>query len=701
MKKQFFFKVLLAAVLLAFPAVLICAQDNNAPTSSTTPGGGYATETPIANPPTYATETPIVTPGQPIPAPMPPIKPPIIIRPVPVPMPPVKDNPTIAQIWMSKIDQMYKEKKFQAAIVETASFNSWLDKTKDQALSKQYKPLVYDVNGKSHESVGEYLKAAETYKQAYAFDNQDKWAIARVNCEKEHQEQAKYFQDANSYWKEAQSNATKLANNGQKKLDTVTKFFEAHKITPPTKDQMVAFRKELKVLTDDRTKILNTMNTNRENFQKIANAAAKADIFFNHDQNVILAEHSAAVDANRTKSDNLTRQANQGVLKVAEEYKKTWPGLQEAVNQLTKIMDNLSKLQDDFIALASKSPLSDAEKVQLREMKQKIASLTSQMDKVLDSLVEAFMNSDVFDSLTPAQQNQLMNSIVAFYDKKAAIDTKNDQIAQLWIAIKPEKLIGDLNGDGVIDKNDLAVLHNLMGRFPIKEGEAGFHKGYDFDGDGVITMTDYYLLAQAVNGTRKYFPVDPQCQKGDMNGDGAVDQKDLQSISNCVIRGINVKSAYGKVCDFNGDGKVSVEDVITMAKVINIHPMPMDDKTAVIINQGVDVNGDGKIDYKDLLQVMQLAFNPAEIVSPEIRKAADINGDGKIDVNDIIALATNLPDGNPPVIVPLHSGVATASTAVMTGTTVVPASDTSSLGSGPQNLAPVNTSPSSDDLMGK
>ncbi|MBF0408340.1 MAG: hypothetical protein HQM10_13400 [Candidatus Riflebacteria bacterium] len=660
MKKQLFFGFLFVASFFVLTALPGFSQDSNGATESI----GIP---PIASDPVVA--------------------PPIGI------LPPEKSEKEIAKTWMNKINRLYKDRKFALTINESADFLKFLNTAKDKTLAKEYKPLVFDAKGNSHESIGEYVKASVVYQHAYEFTKDSKWVIAKIEADKNHDKQATFFGQKKGFLKEHKQLSGKLVTNAEKKNRLVDTFIKNHAKKPPTKEQMTKLRTDLKKIVEERKTLLDDMTKTRESFQKVANAVWKDGIRLNNDQNTSLASFSVQIDENLAKSDKLTRDANEKVLKIAEQFKQTWPGLLEAVTQMNSIMTKLSKLQDEFIELSGKKPLTDADLDKLRHLKQEIAALTKSMDKLLEDLVEAFMNSEVFANLTDEQQNQLLNSIVEFFNKKTEIDGKNERIEELWLAIKSDKIIGDLNKDGFIDKEDLAILHNIIGRFPIKEGETGFSKSYDFDGNGVITMTDYYLLTQAVNGARKFFPIDPECQVGDWNGDGKVNETDVLAISNHIIHGINPKTALGKIADFNKDGKTTLDDVIAIAKHVSQDPSG----TTSDKKNRVDVNGDGKFDFKDLQIVIELAVLSDELVHPDIRKKADINGDGKINVHDIIAVAGELPGGD--VRIPVPADPATYSAPLGSGSANVPASDTSNLGSAPEQLAPVDSQQSADDIM--
>jgi trimeric autotransporter adhesin len=61
-------------------------------------------------------------------------------------------------------------------------------------------------------------------------------------------------------------------------------------------------------------------------------------------------------------------------------------------------------------------------------------------------------------------------------------------------------IAGDVNGDGVVDCTDLAIVQASLAR---RYGEAGFNPRADTNGDGVIDVLDYAFVAQqlAVNAS--------------------------------------------------------------------------------------------------------------------------------------------------------------------------------------------------------
>ena len=131
-------------------------------------------------------------------------------------------------------------------------------------------------------------------------------------------------------------------------------------------------------------------------------------------------------------------------------------------------------------------------------------------------------------------------------------------------------LKGDANNDGVVDKNDLALLQrNLIGLGTIKNFRAA-----DMDGDGKITVTDVSQLSLALQEEKT--PV--STIKGDVNGDGKVDVVgDAATINNYVNGYITKNDFLYDNADVTGDGTVDLVDAKKIEAYYNGEINSLDD----------------------------------------------------------------------------------------------------------------------------
>ena len=115
-------------------------------------------------------------------------------------------------------------------------------------------------------------------------------------------------------------------------------------------------------------------------------------------------------------------------------------------------------------------------------------------------------------------------------------------------------VFGDVNGDGVVDVDDLNVVINIMVKKAADIPEA------DVNGDGVTDIDDLNIIINII--VKKYNP-DPLLV-GDVNGDGVVDIDDLNIIINIMLK----KAANIPAADLNGDGVVDIDDLNTVVNIM-------------------------------------------------------------------------------------------------------------------------------------
>lgn len=184
--------------------------------------------------------------------------------------------------------------------------------------------------------------------------------------------------------------------------------------------------------------------------------------------------------------------------------------------------------------------------------------------------------------------------------------------------------------------------------------------------------------------------------RGDINGDGAVDVYDLQYLYEycCDNSTITDRATLARL-DVNGDGLTNISDVAALYDFLTQGSWPESDTSAAVPQtmaasgggtarllgsassagavdrtalKGVtaslssaparaavkgDINGDGAVDVYDLQYLYEYCCDNDTITNPAILARLDINGDGKQDIADAAALYGYLTEGEWPV--PRHA----------------------------------------------
>lgn len=116
---------------------------------------------------------------------------------------------------------------------------------------------------------------------------------------------------------------------------------------------------------------------------------------------------------------------------------------------------------------------------------------------------------------------------------------------------------GDVNGDGKITLEDTELISKFVMNevtFNEKQFEAA-----DMNGDGKVTALDY---TQLVN--KLYANV----QKGDVNADGVIDEKDIELVQKYLNGEITLNEKQLEIADMNEDGKVNSTDLLRLREYI-------------------------------------------------------------------------------------------------------------------------------------
>ena len=216
----------------------------------------------------------------------------------------------------------------------------------------------------------------------------------------------------------------------------------------------------------------------------------------------------------------------------------------------------------------------------------------------------------------------------------------------------PASCDADINRDGIVDIEDLALVNEAFGRdcsdqvcldplvpatFRCNSEDLGWLCQGDLNGDFVVDVEDLILLLGLLGCA---------CPDGDINGDGFVNVLDL----------IDLLLAWGPLdhlADIDGSGSVECTDFALFQAHYDDYDPAYDlncdgrvnilDSSPVFYHLG-DVNGDGAIDCADVDRVRNhvLRQHPYD---PDL----DFDCDGVVDLDDIEAIKWGLAFLEPPV----------------------------------------------------
>ncbi len=218
-----------------------------------------------------------------------------------------------------------------------------------------------------------------------------------------------------------------------------------------------------------------------------------------------------------------------------------------------------------------------------------------------------------------------------------------------------EKLIGDLNFDGSVDKYDTDIFFRSIYAAPQtpfyielsdKQKEVA-----DINGDGKVEDEDRSLL-QALVAKNSFDSIKSGSSiEGDINNDGKVNYKDMEAYlyaENTInlvggvldMFGVNadISSETIEATDLNKDGVVNSKDLSKLENIFDKIYLSQIDKYMKNITSNVDVKNSKESLYKLLSELTLLNKNDekAKAVNEIINKKIDLDGSGEVDANDAI-----------------------------------------------------------------
>ncbi len=426
----------------------------------------------------------------------------------------------------------------------------------------------YEKRAQAEAKQGKYNEAANTVRESHAW-KADAGNIDKVmKFEKNDMDQRDYYNKTLEFYNKRMTLKQEILSMAQEKEKLVKALLKQKDVK---KEELEKLRADLKAINEKIAAKREEVKKVHEQYQKDVEGYRKDGIVFNTNQSTLLQEKARKLQTVNDQIQQAQNNAQKGLLEIVEKYKVGWDGLEERLVKMQDVQNKIMDLHKKMLALLDKKPFGDAERKELEALKAELEKLMLEHDKLMTEIENAFMDAKVFNKLTIDQQKKYME----IFDAIRKTQTVIAETAKLIEKKMKEVLFvfGDLNGDGKVDKADLDKMWRdylvtpIFKSWPPIWRPVPYNKAADVDGDGRITWADYQLVKEVVNGTRKTFPVDPNNLPGDMDGDGALDSDDINMLARVMLNpGNYVRTAFLKIADLNGDGKVNYEDLVALVK---------------------------------------------------------------------------------------------------------------------------------------
>ena len=195
---------------------------------------------------------------------------------------------------------------------------------------------------------------------------------------------------------------------------------------------------------------------------------------------------------------------------------------------------------------------------------------------------------------------------------------------------------GSGNPDGVINYHDAEYLKNNLTKISTDKG--------DVNGDGKVNDEDVVFINTAISNQNPIYLLYLKVEKNNFadvypsQGDGVINAKDVFEIE-------SLKNENAKKDDkgnINKDNKIDLYDQIALSQMLYQNDVTKTKFLKVYVGSKGDVNKDGFIDYYDAQKIAAYIL-PNSNINLDL-DIADVNGNGEIDLYDSIMIQKALEE---------------------------------------------------------
>lgn len=249
--------------------------------------------------------------------------------------------------------------------------------------------------------------------------------------------------------------------------------------------------------------------------------------------------------------------------------------------------------------------------------------------------------SDIAENTVSKEIQLPVGDYEAYIEAYNHFDSRKSNVVSFTIT-EPELIIGDVNGDLIINEDDVTLLTVKFNYGELTERQKLVG---DANQDGRVNMLDVDVISNYISGqtveyvgkllidVRKYTDL----IIGDVNGDLIVDRDDVNLSMEKLTKG-TLADRQKLVADANQDGRVNISDATAIMRYLSGKTVQYVGELLIDVKKlSGDANCDGTVNLLDAVMAQKAALSMTTLDEQGIANA-DMNGDGKITLFDAIAI---------------------------------------------------------------
>jgi chromosome segregation ATPase len=257
----------------------------------------------------------------------------------------------------------------------------------------------------------------------------------------------------------------------------------AHKNKNLTKKDLDALKAKLKAISKKILGFRKDLSAQYRELRALTSACKKEGAELSALQKIMLAMRKKRQPKYKKPYYEAVRSGVKALGELVKKFEVSWNGLEPAMKELSALQDDILKKREQLLKFAKKSPLTDADKKIIKELKKELSRLLRKEMSLFKKVEDTFLSSENYNKLTSKQKEKFSAMFDSIWAKNDKIHNSKPSFEELFNKLLSSEVKEEDKG-----KDDNKEASDIFNAFVTSKKVSYSEKM----GDMQVTITDYY-----------------------------------------------------------------------------------------------------------------------------------------------------------------------------------------------------------------